>query len=56
MKDIKLQETCPKCGENITLMESISMVDNCLYLVKRCLKCDNYPMVEVIQVKKGEIL
>ena len=54
MKDIKLQETCPTCGENITLMESINVDNNGLYLVKRCLKCGNYPVVEVIQVKEGK--
>lgn len=53
MEDIKLLEVCPKCGEHITLMESISMEDDGLYLVKRCLKCGNYPLDEVTKVLKN---
>lgn len=51
MEDIKLLETCDFCGNNITLMESINMDNNETYLVKRCLSCGNYPVIEVIRVK-----
>lgn len=50
MKDIKLLETCPNCGEHITLMESISCDTNKLMLVKRCLNCGNYPVTEVVEI------
>lgn len=51
MDDIKILETCPKCGEHLTLMESISMIDNNPYLVKRCLKCGEYPVTEIAELK-----
>lgn len=50
MKDIKLAETCEHCGENLTLMESVSAVDGALWLVKRCLKCGCRPVEEVVRV------
>jgi len=55
MEDIKLLETCPVCGENITLMESFASDKNYTnWLVKRCLKCSNYRVQEVIQVVDSE--
>lgn len=53
MEDIKLLETCPACGENLTLMASINMINNRNYLVKRCLKCGNYPVVELVEVQSS---
>jgi rRNA maturation protein Nop10 len=50
MKDIKLLEKCPKCGEHLTLMESININTDALWLVKRCLNCYGYPVEEVIRV------
>lgn len=50
MKDIKLLEICEKCGEHITLMESVNTDTNKLMLVKRCLKCGNYHVTEVVEV------
>lgn len=52
MEDIKLLETCKYCGEHITLMESINTETGKLMLVKRCLNCGRYPLVEVIEVAK----
>lgn len=42
MIDIKLLEQCSKCGENLTLMESINTDNNELWLVKRCLNCGGH--------------
>jgi hypothetical protein len=50
LKDIKLLETCGKCGDNLTLMESVNMDDNKLYAVKRCLACGQYPVEEVVRL------
>ena len=52
MEDIKLLETCKRCGEHITLMESINMRTSKHMLVKRCLNCGQYPLVEVVEVAK----
>jgi rRNA maturation protein Nop10 len=52
MKDIKLEEKCEHCGNNITLMESVNNETQTLWLVKRCLSCGNYPVTEVIKVIK----
>lgn len=58
MNDIKLLEKCGNCGENITLMESISVersgLNGTSWLVKRCLKCGNYPVIEVARLHKYE--
>lgn len=53
MEDIKLLETCPKCGEHITLMGSIRE-DNTLWAVKRCLKCGGYPCTEVVELRRED--
>lgn len=50
MEDIKLLETCSNCGKNITLMESINVDTGKLWLVKRCLNCCAYPLVEVVKI------
>lgn len=50
MEDTKLLEKCPHCGTSLTLMESISMINNQKYLVKRCLSCGNYPVQEVLLI------
>ena len=50
MKDITLIEKCDTCGSNITLMESINTDTNRTMLVKRCLKCGNYPLVEIADI------
>ena len=62
MKDIKLSEKCPNCGENITLMTSIRIEpeemktekDGTTWLVKRCLKCGQYLVTEVAQIEEGQ--
>lgn len=51
MQDIKLLETCERCGENLTLMESQRTdQDYSLWLVKRCLKCGSHLLEEVVQI------
>lgn len=50
MDDIKLLETCPHCGENLTLMLSINTSEYKPYLIKRCLSCLNYSVTEVIEI------
>lgn len=50
MKDIKLLETCEKCGEHLTLMESQRVEDSTLWAVKRCLKCGGPPVEEVVRL------
>jgi transcription elongation factor Elf1 len=54
MKDIKLLEQCPHCSSFITLMESINVENGKLMLVKRCLKCGQYPVTEVAEIKQEE--
>ena len=51
MNDILLLETCPKCGKHITLMESINTDNQELWLVKRCLSCGQYPVVEIVEIR-----
>ena len=57
MKDIKLLETCEKCGEHLTLMESIGYPATSetgeLWAVKRCLKCFSHPVEEVVRLHMG---
>jgi transcription elongation factor Elf1 len=50
MKDIKLLETCNKCGEHLTLMESQRVGDGTLWVVKRCLHCGGHPVEEVARL------
>jgi rRNA maturation protein Nop10 len=50
MKDLKLLETCPVCGNNITLMSSINTDADKTMLVKRCLSCGSYPLEEVAEL------
>jgi hypothetical protein len=45
MHDIKLLETCKKCGANLTLMSSIRCEDGTSWLVKRCLNCGGHQIV-----------
>lgn len=52
MKDIKLLEKCEFCESHITLMESINMNNDKLMLVKRCLNCGQYPVTEIIEIKR----
>lgn len=47
MKDMLLLETCPKCGEHLTLMSSIRVEDGQVWIVKRCLSCYSFPVEEV---------
>lgn len=49
-KDISLLEKCGTCGANITLMASINTETNRTMLVKQCLKCGNYPLVEMADI------
>jgi len=51
MNDILLLETCPKCGKHITLMESINTDNQELWLVKRCLSCGQYPVIEIVEIR-----
>lgn len=55
MRDIKLIEKCSTCDSNITLMESINTDTDRTMLVKRCLKCGNYPLVEIADITDIEI-
>jgi len=50
MQDMKLLETCEKCGENLTLMESQRHPEGTLWAVKRCLKCGGHPVEEVVRL------
>jgi len=57
IKDMELTEKCPRCGGNITLMASIGVNadrsdpdDMKTFLVKRCLNCGEYPLVEVVKI------
>jgi hypothetical protein len=50
IKDIALLEKCNICGANITLMASINVETNKIMLVKRCLSCGSYPLVEVADI------
>jgi len=54
MKDIILMEKCTACGFNITLMASVNMDTNRIMLVKRCLKCGNYPIEEIADITDVE--
>lgn len=49
-KDVPLLEKCGTCGSDITLMASINTETNRTMLVKRCLKCGNYPLVEIADI------
>jgi membrane protease subunit (stomatin/prohibitin family) len=50
MKDIKLLEKCEKCGDHLTLMESIRHPKGTLWAVKRCLNCGGHPVEEVVRL------
>lgn len=50
MQDIKLLETCGKCGANLTLMESQRHPEGDMWLVKRCLECGGHPVEEVVKL------
>jgi len=50
MKDIKLLEVCERCGEHLTLMESIRVEDGTLWAVKRCLNCGYIGAIEVVEL------
>jgi len=47
MNDIKILECCPKCGHNLTLMDSINMKTHETWIVKRCLNCGSFPTEEI---------
>lgn len=47
MKDIKLLETCEKCGKPLILMASVRHPEGTLWIVKRCLECGGHPVEEV---------
>jgi len=55
-KDIKLLEACNTCGANITLMASINTDTDRTMLVKRCLKCGNYPLVEIADITEYSVI
>lgn len=53
MKDMLILETCPHCGNHLTLMESVRVEDGTLWAVKRCLSCHTYPVEEVVRLDRG---
>jgi hypothetical protein len=59
MQDILIDEKCPECGHNLTLMESQRVPEGTLWLVKRCLNCGQFPVEEVapiVQKKEAKYL
>jgi hypothetical protein len=54
MKDIEIVEICDRCGDNLTLMESIRHPEGELWLVKRC-ACGEYPVTEVVRLYNDEV-
>ena len=52
MKDIKIFKKCKRCGHYLTLMESMRMGDDSLYVGVRCLNCGDIGFVELWKVDK----
>lgn len=50
MQDIKLLETCKKCSENLTLMESVQYPEGTVWAVKRCLNCGGHGIEPVVRL------
>lgn len=51
--DIKLLETCERCGANVSLTKGTKANDNGLYAVKRCLECGAPPIEKVARLCSG---